>query len=90
MNANRRKQLDKVAALMAQASELLTTAYELAEEITDEEQDAFDNLPESLQDSDRGDTMSEAIDNLESLKDAITTATDAIEEADGYREEAQL
>ena len=36
------------------------------ETIRDEEQDSYDNLPESIQDRDRGQAMSDAIDNLDS------------------------
>ena len=35
------------------------------EAIKDEEEEARDNLPESLQDSERAEAMGEAIDNLE-------------------------
>lgn len=43
------------------------------EAIRDEEQEAFDNLPESLQDAERGQSMQEALDALE---EAISSATD--------------
>lgn len=45
------------------------------ENIQSEEQDAYDNLPESLQDSERGDRMQEAIDNLD---DAMTLIDEAV------------
>ena len=54
MNKARRKQL---VALRAKIEEL----QELLEEIRDDEQDALDNLPESLQDSGRGKDMEKAI-----------------------------
>ena len=48
-----------------------------------EEQEAFDNMPESLQDSERGQTMYENIDNLESatsdLEDVIMNLQEIIE-----------
>lgn len=50
-------------------------------DIITEEQDAYDNMPESLQESERGEAMSEAIDHLEAAFDAIETACDAIDEA---------
>ena len=53
MNKARRKQL---VALRAKVEEL----QELLEEIRDDEQDALDNLPESLQDSGRGKDMEQA------------------------------
>lgn len=45
------------------------------ENIQSEEQDAYDNLPESFQDSERGDRMQEAIDNLD---DAMTLIDEAV------------
>ena len=51
------------------------------EDIRDQEQDAFDNLPESLQESERGDAMSEAIDNLESAMESVEEARDSLEAA---------
>ena len=45
------------------------------ENIQSEEQDAYDNLPESLQDSERGDRMQDAIGNLD---DALTLIDEAV------------
>ncbi len=44
------------------------------EAIRDEEQEAFDNLPENLQEAERGQSMQEAIDALD---EAISSTTDA-------------
>lgn len=49
--------------------------------ISSEEQDALDNLPEGIQDSERGEAMQEAIDNLDS-------AVESLEEAEGYLTDA--
>lgn len=50
------------------------------EEIQAEEQDAFDNMPEGFQDSERGQSMQESISNMESasLDDVIGYLNDAI------------
>lgn len=37
----------------------------------DEEQEAYDNLPENLQGSERGEAMSEAADNLDSAYNSM-------------------
>ena len=70
MNAQRRKQLEKVEALIAEARCLL-------DEVLAEEKDAYDNMPENLQNSERGETMSEGLSAMEdivaSLEDAETT-----------------
>ena len=51
------------------------------EELMDEEQTALENLPESFQEGENGDTMQEAIDNLSNAMDAIDEATEYINEA---------
>lgn len=76
MNKQRRKWLQNIIdALENQKQEI--------ESLTMEEQEAFDNMPESLQDSERGQTMSDNIDNLESansdLEDVINNLQDIIE-----------
>lgn len=68
MNKARRISITKIAdSLQALKSDV--------ESIQSEEQDAYDNLPESLQDSERGDRMQEAIDNLD---DAMTLIDEAV------------
>lgn len=75
MNAKRRKELEKVIALIEDAKSQL-------EILKDEEQEAFDNMPESLQYSEKGEKMEEAINylddssnELESVIENITNAT---------------
>ncbi len=58
MNNSRRKQI-------ADALSKIETAYDLLCEVKDEEEMAYENLPESLQSSERGDSMQENIDNLD-------------------------
>ena len=71
MNKQRRRAL---GALIPQLEMMCT----LREEITDrldtimgEEQEALDNLPESLQESERGQQMQEYIDTMEEVLDAL-------------------
>lgn len=67
MNNQRRKELRK-------AMELLSEARGIIESVRDEEQEAFDNLPEGIQCSSRGESMEEMISSMEcaisSLEDA--------------------
>ena len=49
--------------------------------LRDEEQDCYDNLPESLQYSETGERMEEAIDNLESAFGSLEEAIDYLSEA---------
>lgn len=69
MNAARRKKIQKAIEMIADARAML-------EEAKDEEQDAFDNMPESIQYSERGETMEEYIDSLE---EAISSLEDVEE-----------
>lgn len=74
MNKDRRKQL-------ADAKDSLDEIIASLNEIKDEEQDAYDNMPESLQSSDRGTRMTDAID-------AIDEAISSVEEAQQHIDEA--
>ena len=67
MNAQRRKQLERIEALITEARSLL-------EEVVTEEKDAYDNMPESIQNSERGETMS---DNLSQLEDMVANLEEA-------------
>ena len=73
MNAERRKALSKIHDTLG---ELITEIESLYEE----EEAAYDNLPESLQDSERGEAMQEALSNLEDLQGSLEDAVNAIEE----------
>lgn len=64
MNKERREELLDVVQLLDEAIDRL-------EEIRDDEQDAFDSLPEGLQYSSRGDAMQDAIDTLDGFGDEI-------------------
>lgn len=76
MNKARRKEIDSVI-------EGLTELMERLEGIRDEEEEYFDNMPESLQYSEKGETAEEAISNLESAMDSIEEAISSAEEAKG-------
>lgn len=66
MNKVRRKELARVVDLLDRARDLLET-------IRDEEQEAFDNLPESIQYSERGETMEGYIGTMEEMLDYLDT-----------------
>lgn len=73
MNKARRKRIQE---LKDKLLDLLTTI----EEIKDEEQEAYDNLPESFQDGDKGTKMTEAIDNLDSAFSSLEEAGEYLSE----------
>ena len=58
MNKQRRKKLEK-------SYNLIDEAMEIIEEVRDEEQEAYDNLPESFQNGERGEEMMGYIEMLE-------------------------
>ena len=74
MNKARRKALDEVLATLESAREML-------ENVKDEEQEAYDNLPESLQATDRGQGMEVAIGFLEDAMDYVDNAVESCSSA---------
>ena len=87
MNANRRKNLDEVLTRIDELARMAESIREDVEMILEEEQDAFDNLPESLQDSERGERMQEAIDALENALDGLDL-NDVLTDSQTYIEDA--
>ena len=67
MNKQRRKQIEKAIALMQEALDIL-------ENVKDDEQEAFDNMPEGLQGSEKGELMEEIIGYLEDSYGNLETA----------------
>lgn len=64
MNKARRKEIARAIELMEQAREIL-------ENVNGDEQQAFDNMPESLQCSERGNAMEENIYTIETAIDGL-------------------
>lgn len=64
MNKQRRMRLDEAHSKLLEAQEII-------EEVMNEEQDAFDNLPESLQGSERGEQMEEYIGTMQDAYDGL-------------------
>lgn len=89
MNKARRKQLNELAsALDKLRSELEDTIQGDLENVRDEERDYFDNMPESLQQGERGQAAEQAADALDNACDKIAEAVEALQEAFGNLEEA--
>jgi t-SNARE complex subunit (syntaxin) len=74
MNKERRKAIEKI-------SDKLTDLQAELEELREAEEEAYDNLPESLQDGEKGDAMQEAIEHLEDADSYIEEAKDALNDA---------
>lgn len=71
MNAKRRKRI-------ALAADTIEIEIDLLREILDQEQEAYDNLPEGLQASSRGEAIQEIIDRLEQAIDSFDSAIDEL------------
>lgn len=71
MNNKRRKEISKVVDTLTEISQTLSI-------LAEEENEAFDNLPESLQESSRGDEMQEWIDRLEGAQGTIDEVIDEL------------
>ena len=71
MNRIRRKSLRTILGQMDELSTVLETVKEALQDVLNEEQEAYDNLPEGLQESDRGQQMQEYIDALEGVVDSL-------------------
>jgi hypothetical protein len=66
MNKVRRKRIQEAISKLEEAKQIL-------EEVQVEEQDSFDNLPGSLQDSEKGEQLS---DNISFLDDVVSDLDD--------------
>lgn len=76
MNKARRTELSKIISLIEEARERL-------EAVRDEEQEAFDNLPENFQYSEKGETMEDYISTMDELLENLDT-DELLEIVDGY------
>jgi len=64
VNRARRERLDKALAAIAVAAEEVDA-------LANEEREAFDNLPEGLQQAERGQEMETMADELDTLADSV-------------------
>lgn len=87
MNKERRKQLKEAVTLLTDAQEKIQEASSIVETCKDEEEESYDNLPEGVQDSERGEAMEEnasqlddAMSELESIGDSVGEQIDLIQE----------
>jgi len=67
MNKARRKELANIVAKLEELDALREQIREQLAAVRDDEQEAFDNMPESLQESERGEQMQEYIDTMENI-----------------------
>lgn len=66
MNKDRRKSLEAIRSRLESLADVVATLRDDIEYIQSDEQQALDNLPDSMADSDRASAMQEAIDAMDS------------------------
>lgn len=76
MNKARRKELHE-------AVDLLYKALSIIDSVKEGEEEAYDNLPESFQYSEKGETMQEHIDTLDDAYGQVEDLTTILEEIVG-------
>ena len=97
MNKERRKAIDKLIGEIQWIENKMTALVQEMQEgvecINSDEQDAFDNMPESLQYAEKGEAAQEAIYNLEyaenEIESWVSDISDKADEIIGYLEEAK-
>ena len=73
MNKDRRKKLEKAFEMIEQAKSIL-------QEVKDEEQDAFNNLPENFQNGERGEEMQNYIEMLDEAYGYLDDGNSVVEQ----------
>ena len=71
MNDKRRRRISELKTQIDFANKQLKETSKKLSSILNEEQDAFDNMPEGLQSSYRGMCSEDAIDNMEEASDKL-------------------
>lgn len=74
MNADRRKRLDE-------AHELITEAQSILQDVGFEEQEAFDNMSEGLQQTEKSQRMEEVASELDDLASTLDDVLSGVEGA---------
>lgn len=76
MNQQRRKKLDELRDRLSNLQSEASTLIADLQDVIDEEQEYLDNMPESLQDGEKGQKAVAAIDLMDNLISEITNFTD--------------
>lgn len=81
MNRNDRKQIRNIYEVLSVSLEDIKNQLSTLEEMRDEEESKFDNMPEGLQESERGEAIQEAIDKLSEVVDMLESVASDLEDA---------
>ena len=94
MNNNRRKEIsriiEEIESAVSTAKEKLEELQSSIESVRDEESGCYENLPEGIMYSERGEAMEQAVDNLDNAASSIEELIDAMDTDDliGYLNDA--
>ena len=80
MNNQRRKDIREAMSLLEDAAAKLEQAKSILETAGEEERDAYDNLPESIQEGERGCAMEEAADNIDEIVSDIDDMVSSVQD----------
>ena len=89
MNAVRRKEISRVLRRLTELTEDLSDILGDIENIRDEESEALENIPESLQETERYAQSEAAADNLEEAYDIFSDMRDSLDAVINSLEAAQ-
>lgn len=81
MNRNDRKQVRNIYEVLSVSLDDIRKQQSFLEEMKDEEESKFDNMPEGIQESERGEAMQEAIDKLDEIINMLESITDDLDDA---------
>jgi hypothetical protein len=70
----------KRRSVLREINERLSSIRDEIETVMDEEQDAYDNLPDGLREADRGETMADNVSELQGVIDTLDS--DVIDKID--------
>jgi predicted nucleic acid-binding Zn-ribbon protein len=89
MNNDRRKQISDIEKRLSALKESASQIKVDIDDAKSEEEEAKENLPDSLQQGDKGEAMDANIGNLESASEQVDDIETSIEEAGRYLEAAR-
>ena len=76
MNKATRKQIENIISILNEKKDEI-------DELQSDEEEKFDNMPEGLQDGEKGQAMSNASEALSSASESLDEAISSLEEAQG-------
>lgn len=71
MNNDRRKKLNEIINQLRSAADTASSIHCDFDSVLSEEREAFENMPEGLQQSEKGQAISEGLDTLDSALDML-------------------